>query len=133
VVSQAGEPGTVEAITEALPTHGYLTPFPSYITLLHGNTWQWQEVLTSNQVIVATAQVLLNLLEKGSNYISFDRINHLVLDECHAAVKKHAYNKIMTKYSEAKLDQRPKILAMTVGRTIVLIAKASYFVHACLS
>ena len=76
---------------------------------------QWQKVFAENSVVVATAQVLLNLLDKGANYMSLNRINHLILDECHTAVKKHAYNRIMTKYKAASDDQRPRIFAMTVG------------------
>lgn len=71
-------------------------------------------MFSANKVIVATAQVLLNLLEKGSSYITWDRINMMVMDECHAATKKHAYNKIMTSYHSYE-GNRPRILAMTVG------------------
>ena len=69
-------------------------------------------------MVVATAQVLLNLLEKGHNYLSFSRINVLVLDECHAAVKSHPYNKIMAKYLASDCPDKPTVFGMTVSGAI---------------
>jgi len=79
---------------------------------------QWDKTLAENQVVVATAQVLLNLLEKGNNYLSFSRINYLILDECHAAVKSHPFNKVMAKYLAEDQTKRPKVFGMTVSGRI---------------
>jgi ERCC4-related helicase len=82
-----------------------------------GGVWalQWQRVLGEHQVVVCTGQVLLNLLDKGAEYMSLERVALLVIDECHNTVKKHPYNKIMQKLAMAPAGApRPRIFALTV-------------------
>lgn len=45
------------------------------------------------QVLVMTPQILLDGLD--SNSLTLDKVNLMVLDECHHASKNHPYAKIM--------------------------------------
>jgi ERCC4-related helicase len=77
---------------------------------------QWQAVFRENQVIVCTHQVLLNLLEKGSEYMSVARLALLIIDECHEATKAHPCVKVMQFYAQAKAagSSLPLVFGMTV-------------------
>jgi endoribonuclease Dicer len=73
-------------------------------------------VLDKNEVVVSTGQVLLNLLDKGSEYLALERLSLVVFDECHNCVKKHPYSKIMEKYRMApEGSSRPRIFGLTVS------------------
>lgn len=48
------------------------------------------------QVLVKTAQILLNILRHI--IIKMEAINLLILDECHHAVKKHPYSLVMSEF-----------------------------------
>jgi len=75
---------------------------------------QWQTLFQENQVIVCTPQILLNLLNKGSEYITVRRINLLILDECHKAHRNHPYAQVMHHYERAEaLGPRPRVFGMT--------------------
>ncbi|XP_020906364.1 probable ATP-dependent RNA helicase DDX58, partial [Exaiptasia diaphana] len=73
-------------------------------------------LLKTHDVIVLTAQILLNALQKGSVKIS--QITLLVFDECHHTNKDHNYNKIMQNYMALKYQSDPNIkLPQIVGLT----------------
>lgn len=75
---------------------------------------QWQTLFQENQVIVCTPQILLNVLNKGSEYITVRRINLLILDECHKAHRNHPYAQVMHHYERAEaLGPRPRVFGMT--------------------
>lgn len=75
---------------------------------------QWRRILAEKDVLVMTAQILLNMLRHG--FISLDRINLLVFDECHHARRKHSYNCIMREfYDRCPTEERPKIFGMTAS------------------
>ncbi|KAF9212827.1 Dicer-like protein 1 [Podila verticillata] len=79
----------------------------------------WTEVAESAQVVVITAQILLDALRQG--YWHMSRIDLLVFDECHHAHKSHPYCFIMNKFyhitaSGAKTD-KPRIFGMTASPT----------------
>ena len=87
---------------------------------------QWQDVFREHQVIVCTHQVLLNLLEKGSEYMSLERVALLVIDECHEATNAHPCVKIMQFYARAKAagSSVPRVFGMTVrGRMRTFCAR----------
>ncbi|XP_030840777.1 probable ATP-dependent RNA helicase DDX58 [Strongylocentrotus purpuratus] len=74
------------------------------------------EVLKENDVVVLTAQILVDALTKGQ--VSFNQIGLIVLDECHETKKKSQYNAIMAKYMEQKMKNEkplPQILGMTAS------------------
>lgn len=50
---------------------------------------QWAEKLRRNNVIISTAQILLNLLNRGREYLTMDKISLIIIDECHRASKQH--------------------------------------------
>lgn len=75
---------------------------------------QWQTVFRQNHVIVCTPQILLNVLTKGSEYMTVSRINLLVLDECHKAHRNHPYAQVMHHYERAEASgTRPRVFGMT--------------------
>ncbi|XP_030840770.1 probable ATP-dependent RNA helicase DDX58 [Strongylocentrotus purpuratus] len=74
------------------------------------------QVLRKNDVVVLTAQILVDALTKGQ--VSFNQIGIIVFDECHETKKESQYNAIMAKYMEQKLKNKkplPQILGMTAS------------------
>lgn len=70
--------------------------------------------LFSLQVLVMTAQILLNILRHS--IIKMEAINLLILDECHHAVKKHPYSLVMSEfYHTTPKDRRPSVFGMTAS------------------
>lgn len=66
------------------------------------------------QVLVMTAQILLNILRHS--IIKMDAIHLLILDECHHAVKKHPYSLVMSEfYHTTPKDKRPAVFGMTAS------------------
>ncbi|CAA7056222.1 unnamed protein product [Microthlaspi erraticum] len=75
---------------------------------------RWQREFESKQVLVMTAQILLNILRHS--IIRMESINLLILDECHHAVKKHPYSLVMSEfYHTTPKDKRPAIFGMTAS------------------
>ena len=70
-------------------------------------------VLEGTDVVVLTAQVLLNSLKKnkeegsaGEKELSISHFSLLVFDECHHTTKEHPYNEIMRWYMQRKMKVR---------------------------
>ena len=61
-------------------------------------------LLQNNDVVVMTAQILVNSLkaEEGGNRVELKDISLLLFDECHHAHKEHPYNSIMETYLALK-------------------------------
>ncbi|PAN51890.1 hypothetical protein PAHAL_9G627400 [Panicum hallii] len=75
---------------------------------------KWQREFESKQVLVMTAQILLNILRHS--IIKMDAIHLLILDECHHAVKKHPYSLVMSEfYHTTPKDKRPVVFGMTAS------------------
>ncbi|KAF3321056.1 endoribonuclease Dicer 1 isoform X1 [Carex littledalei] len=75
---------------------------------------RWQREFESKQVLVMTAQILLNILRHS--IIKMDVINLLILDECHHAVKKHPYSLVMSEfYHTTPKENRPTVFGMTAS------------------
>ncbi|PIA34920.1 hypothetical protein AQUCO_03700286v1 [Aquilegia coerulea] len=75
---------------------------------------RWQREFESKQVLVMTAQILLNILRHS--IIKMEAINLLILDECHHAVKKHPYSLVMSEfYHTTPKEKRPAIFGMTAS------------------
>lgn len=81
------------------------------------NRDQWIKEFNANDVLVMTAQILLNILNHG--FISLENINLLILDECHNATKKHPYVRIMELFVVA--EQRGLKLPHIMGLTASII------------
>nr|GME03909.1 endoribonuclease Dicer homolog 1 [Ipomoea batatas] len=75
---------------------------------------RWQREFETKQVLVMTAQILLNILRHS--IIKMESINLLILDECHHAVKKHPYSLVMSEfYHTAPKGKRPSVFGMTAS------------------
>ncbi|XP_059651179.1 endoribonuclease Dicer homolog 1 isoform X2 [Cornus florida] len=75
---------------------------------------RWQREFEAKQVLVMTAQILLNILRHS--IIKMEAINLLILDECHHAVKKHPYSLVMSEfYHTTPKEKRPSVFGMTAS------------------
>ncbi|KAI9180947.1 hypothetical protein LWI28_009608 [Acer negundo] len=75
---------------------------------------RWQREFDTKQVLVMTAQILLNILRHS--IIKMEAINLLILDECHHAVKKHPYSLVMSEfYHTTPKEKRPCVFGMTAS------------------
>nr|XP_016452633.1 PREDICTED: endoribonuclease Dicer homolog 1-like [Nicotiana tabacum] len=75
---------------------------------------RWQREFETKQVLVMTAQILLNILRHS--IIKMEAINLLILDECHHAVKKHPYSLVMSEfYHTTQKEKRPSVFGMTAS------------------
>ncbi|KAM7276037.1 hypothetical protein ACFE04_017903 [Oxalis oulophora] len=75
---------------------------------------RWQREFETKQVLVMTAQILLNILRHS--IIKMEAINLLILDECHHAVKKHPYSLVMSEfYHTTPKERRPSVFGMTAS------------------
>ncbi|KAG9061832.1 Dicer-like protein 1 [Linnemannia hyalina] len=76
----------------------------------------WGETYKKVDVVVVTAQILLDLFRHG--FVQMSRVNLLIFDECHHARKEHPFCCIMKEfYHVHNLDrsQRPKVFGMTAS------------------
>ncbi len=114
----------------------------AYIDGKHIDNWDyniWQEIFNETQVLVLTGQILVNILNHG--FIStlrvlgwllkaiepsllilkaFERINLLVVDECHHARGNHPFKQIFNRYKQFVVEQGLKIRLL--GLTACLVA-----------
>lgn len=58
-----------------------------------------------------TSQIFLNLLIH--RYVTLDRINLIVFDECHRAVANHPMRQIMQQFENCSKQDHPRVLAMS--------------------
>ncbi|OZJ04712.1 hypothetical protein BZG36_01815 [Bifiguratus adelaidae] len=75
---------------------------------------QWTKIKDENEVLVMTAQILLNMLRHG--YLQLKDIDLLIFDECHHTHGKHSYHLIMREfYDRCPAEEAPKIFGMTAS------------------
>ncbi|OAE22766.1 hypothetical protein AXG93_2035s1500 [Marchantia polymorpha subsp. ruderalis] len=75
---------------------------------------RWQREFESKDVLVMTAQILLNILRHS--IVRMEAIHLLILDECHHAVKKHPYSLVMSEfYHITPKNSRPAVFGMTAS------------------
>ncbi|XP_054159182.1 endoribonuclease Dicer-like [Oppia nitens] len=81
---------------------------------------RWTTELKNQDVIVMTAQILLNML--NHQFITFNNINLMIMDEVHWAAKKkgkkesgHPYKQIMKLYNECPVGRRPRVLGLSAS------------------
>ncbi|CAH1790780.1 unnamed protein product [Owenia fusiformis] len=75
---------------------------------------QWVEVFNQSQVLVMTAQIFLDVLNRG--FLKLSHVNVLIFDECHQAVGNHPYVKIMSHYDDVRTDSdQPRVLGLTAS------------------
>ncbi|KYQ55277.1 Endoribonuclease Dicer [Trachymyrmex zeteki] len=71
----------------------------------------WMIEIEDHQVLVMTSQIFLNLLIH--RYVTLDRINLIVFDECHRAVANHPMRQIMQQFENCSKQDHPRVLAMS--------------------
>ena len=106
----------------------YLSLFDSYdITDISGANAQEKlldEIIQENDVIVLTAQILVDALK--SKRVNISDFSLLIFDECHHTDKGHPYNDIMLRYLEIKfpwhgsphqteMERLPQIIGLTAS------------------
>lgn len=73
----------------------------------------WSKLFDEHQIVVCTAQVLLDCLDYG--FITFEQINLLIFDEAHHAKKDHPYASIMKRHYPRDQATRPRVLGLTAS------------------
>ncbi|XP_068023138.1 ATP-dependent RNA helicase DHX58 isoform X1 [Melanerpes formicivorus] len=78
------------------------------------------EVVRQSDVVICTAQILLNALRSGQEdtHVELPDFSLLVIDECHHTHKDAVYNRIMLGYLQRKLDGQqdlPQVLGLTAS------------------
>ncbi|RLN49223.1 hypothetical protein BBJ28_00006340 [Nothophytophthora sp. Chile5] len=76
---------------------------------------QWERELLLTRVFVCTPEIVRNVLLKG--YVSLDRMNLLVFDECHHVTKRHPYAQVIKMYNHAEPANMPRIFGTTACPT----------------
>ena len=75
---------------------------------------KWNSELEQNHILVMTRQIFLDMLSHG--FISMSRVNLIIFDECHHAVKNDPYVQIMKHYNDERLVyNKPHILGLTAS------------------
>ncbi|XP_077992696.1 endoribonuclease Dicer-like [Glandiceps talaboti] len=96
-------------------THTDLT-VGEYVGAMGVDFWKgekWSEEFSKHQVLVMTCQIFLDILLHG--FLGMSKVNLLVFDECHRAVKNHAYREIMKMYDVCPTTQYPRVLGLTAA------------------
>ena len=74
---------------------------------------KWNNELDQNNILVMTRQIFLDMLSHG--YVNLSRINLIIFDECHHAVKNDPYVQIMKLYPKCPVGHRPRILGLSAS------------------
>lgn len=73
----------------------------------------WDRELSNNQVLVMTPQILVDMIQHS--FIDINRINLLIIDECHHATGNHPYCQILRLYHESESKEEIRILGLTAS------------------
>ncbi|XP_070576462.1 endoribonuclease Dicer-like [Ptychodera flava] len=87
-----------------------------YVGAMGVDFWKgekWNEEFSKHQVLVMTCQIFLDILLHG--FLAMSRVNLLIFDECHRAVKNHAYREIMKLYDVCPKEEYPRVLGLTAA------------------
>lgn len=71
----------------------------------------WNAQLKQHNILVMTSQILVNALCHG--YMSLNRINLIIFDECHRAVNDHPMRQIMQFFQNCQKGEQPKVLGLS--------------------
>ncbi|CAH1265440.1 IFIH1 [Branchiostoma lanceolatum] len=97
--------------------------FPPGIVQEIGDTEELSETLKMKDIVMLTAQIVVNSLKEGT--LDLTNLDQLILDECHHTTLDHPYNQIMRYYlmkkDELKLaNPQQKRLPQVIGLTASL-------------
>ncbi|CAF0737673.1 unnamed protein product [Didymodactylos carnosus] len=73
---------------------------------------QWNQEMQTRSILVMHPTVFYELLNR--NYIEFSQIKLLILDECHQAIRDHAYGSIIKQYKQQCTDE-PRLFSITTA------------------
>lgn len=76
---------------------------------------RWGRELENKQVLVMTMTIFKNLILQ--NHLTFSKVNLLIFDECHHAVKNHDYVQIMRRFNDDRVRREGsmRILGLTAS------------------
>lgn len=79
----------------------------------HWTQDRWLDEFERSQVLVATCQIILDVVRHG--YVSLSQLNIIVFDECHNATRNHPMTQLMSMYQRlpAAGVARPRIIGMS--------------------
>ncbi|CAM9952259.1 unnamed protein product [Scytosiphon promiscuus] len=95
---------------------------------------KWKEEMDNKDVLVMTPNALLNLLHRGTEYLSLRDVGVLVFDECHKARKKHPYARIMAFYLDLVKSGEPVpkvVFGMTASPTVECVQVLQSKAYVC--
>lgn len=65
----------------------------------------------NEQVITATAQIVLNVIQQGA--LKITDLNLMIFDECHHAEKEHPMLLLMQKFINFRQEEQPRVIGLT--------------------
>ncbi|XP_022902072.1 endoribonuclease Dcr-1 [Onthophagus taurus] len=74
---------------------------------------EWDDLLSKYSVIVLTADICIELILNGS--LSLSNLVLLVIDDCLHGSRQQLVEKLMIKYDELDIDDRPRVLGLVAG------------------
>ncbi|XP_065304348.2 endoribonuclease Dicer-like [Dermacentor albipictus] len=77
------------------------------------NKQRWEKEFIESQVLVMTPDVFKVIIHHG--FLKMSRVNLLILDECHRAVKQHTYREVMRCMDVLKPEEKPRVLGLTAS------------------
>ncbi|GCC37155.1 endoribonuclease Dicer isoform X1 [Chiloscyllium punctatum] len=104
---------SVAQLAAAVKTHSDLK-VGEYSSMENIESWaskEWNKSFVGQQVLVMTCHIFLHILKRG--YLFLSKINLLVFDECHLAIREHPYQEIMKMCEEN--PSCPRILGLTAS------------------
>ncbi|XP_033323014.2 endoribonuclease Dcr-2 isoform X1 [Megalopta genalis] len=72
---------------------------------------EWNTELENHQVLIMTSQIFLDAL--CHSFMFLNRVNLLILDECHSAVNDHPMRQIMQLFKACAVEEQPRVLGLT--------------------
>ncbi|XP_022250670.1 endoribonuclease Dicer-like [Limulus polyphemus] len=73
----------------------------------------WKSNFQKYNVLVMTPDILKTILLHG--FLPLSKINLLIIDECHRAVKNHSYREIMLCFDTCPQKNQPRVLGLTAS------------------
>ena len=99
--------------------------FTIFLAAYHGaagvDEWtaqKWTKEFKKNQILVMVHDIFKMLLSQA--ILEPQRLNLIILDECHHAAEKHPYREIMRILHANKHPHKPRILGKFHGHFIIL-------------
>ncbi|KAL3188582.1 hypothetical protein MRX96_022587 [Rhipicephalus microplus] len=87
-----------------------------YVGDMNVDNWnkkRWEKEFVESQVLVMTPDVFKLIIHHG--FLKMSRVNLLILDECHRAVKQHTYREVMRCMDVLEPHERPRVLGLTAS------------------